>query len=182
MAKDYSQLVQTIVDNVGGKDNIISMAHCTTRLRFKLKDTSKANTEALEGTPGVIKVMNASGQYQVVVGQAVDNIYDAALALGGIQAGGEVPVDDEGAEKKGVMGTLIDLISGIIQPTLGVLSAAASSRGFSPWPSSSSGRLRTMAPTRSSTASPTASSTSCPSSWATRRPRSSAWTSSLAWA
>lgn len=151
MAKDYSQLAQTIVDNVGGKDNIISMAHCITRLRFKLKDTGKTNTEALEGTPGVIKVMNASGQYQVVVGQAVDNIYDAALALGGIQAGGEVPVDDdEGAEKKGVMGTLIDLISGIIQPTLGVLSAAGLIKGllalavFLKWTSADDGTYQVL--------------------------------------
>jgi PTS system beta-glucosides-specific IIC component len=132
MAKDYSELARIIVDNVGGKENVISVAHCITRLRFKLKDNGKANTEVLEDTPGVIKVMNASGQYQVVVGQAVDNIYDAVLSLGGIQAGGEVPVDDDGetGERKGVMGVLIDLISGIIAPTLGVLSAAGLIKGL----------------------------------------------------
>ena len=66
MAKrDYTELAQSIIENVGGTENINSVAHCITRLRFKLKDADKANTEAVEKLPGVIKVMNANGQYQV---------------------------------------------------------------------------------------------------------------------
>ncbi|MDD3177880.1 MAG: PTS transporter subunit EIIB, partial [Atopobiaceae bacterium] len=109
MAGKYDALARTIIQNVGGKENIISVAHCITRLRFKLKDESKANTDILEQTQGVIKVMVTNGQYQVVVGQAVDNIYDAVLAVGHITPGGTVdvdgnPVDDDGGsgEKKGI--------------------------------------------------------------------------------
>jgi PTS system beta-glucosides-specific IIC component len=137
MAGKYDALARTIIQNVGGKENVISVAHCITRLRFKLKDESKANTDILEQTQGVIKVMSTNGQYQVVVGQAVDNIYDAVLAVGHITPGGAVdvdgnPVDDDGGsdEKKGVGAKLIDIISGIIAPTLGMLSAAGILKGL----------------------------------------------------
>ena len=59
MAKDYNALAKTVVELVGGEENVISLAHCMTRLRFKLKDESKANTEKLNSTPGVIQVMQA---------------------------------------------------------------------------------------------------------------------------
>ena len=71
MAKDYNALAKTVVELVGGEENVISLAHCMTRLRFKLKDESKANTEKLNSTPGVIQVMQAGGQYQVVIGTDV---------------------------------------------------------------------------------------------------------------
>ena len=63
MAKDYNALAKTVVELVGGEENVISLAHCMTRLRFKLKDESKANTEKLNSTPGVIQVMQAGGRY-----------------------------------------------------------------------------------------------------------------------
>ncbi len=136
MAKDYDGLARTIIDNVGGRDNIISAAHCITRLRFKLKDESRADTEALKATDGVLTVMQAGGQYQVVIGPDVANVYDAVLAVGGIQGAGEVAADDageaDGAEpaKGGPIGVVIDLISGIIQPCLGVLAASGLIQGI----------------------------------------------------
>ncbi len=72
----YDYLVEQILENVGGKDNIRSVAHCITRLRLKLKDVDKANTEVIEKLPGVIKVTNANGQYQVVLGNKVEDVYD----------------------------------------------------------------------------------------------------------
>jgi len=66
MASKYDGLARIIIQNVGGKQNIGSITHCVTRLRFKLKDKSKANTDILNQTDGVIKVMQANGQYQVV--------------------------------------------------------------------------------------------------------------------
>ncbi|OUP11120.1 PTS transporter subunit EIIC [Collinsella sp. An2] len=136
MAKDYDGLARTIIDNVGGRDNIISAAHCITRLRFKLKNESKADTEALKATDGVLAVMQAGGQYQVVIGPDVANVYDAVLAVGGIQGAGEVAADDareaDGVEpaKGGPIGVVIDLISGIIQPCLGVLAASGLIQGI----------------------------------------------------
>ena len=66
MASKYDGLARIIIQNVGGKQNIGSITHCVTRLRFKLKDESKANADILNQTDGVIKVMQANGQYQVV--------------------------------------------------------------------------------------------------------------------
>jgi len=134
MAGKYDDLAKTIVENVGGKENVNSLAHCVTRLRFKLKDEDKANTDILKGTKGVITVMQAGGQYQVVVGPQVAEIYDAILALGGIQAGGSVDADpgqdDEAEGPKGPVDVLMDLISSIIQPTLGCLAAAGMIKGL----------------------------------------------------
>ena len=130
--KDYSELVAAIYKNVGGKDNIVRVAHCITRLRFVLKDDAKANTKAIESTPGVIKVMVANGQYQIVVGNKVEDVYDQFLARTGIAGGGEVPVEDdeEDHEKRSIGSVVIDLISGIFAPILGTFSAAGIMKGL----------------------------------------------------
>ena len=81
MASKYDGLARIIIQNVGGKENINSLTHCVTRLRFKLKDESKANKEVLESTDGVIKVMQAGGQYMVVIGNQVSDVYDAVCTV-----------------------------------------------------------------------------------------------------
>lgn len=136
MASKYDGLARIIIQNVGGKSNIISVAHCITRLRFKLKDESKANKEVLESTDGVIKVMQAGGQYQVVIGNQVNDVYDAVLEVGHLAAAGAV--DEEGnaveetagGSKKSPISLLIDIISGTLQPTLGVLAATGIIKGL----------------------------------------------------
>ncbi len=127
----YDYLSEQILENVGGKDNIKSVAHCITRLRLKLKDVDKANTEVIEKLPGVIKVMNANGQYQVVVGNKVEEVYDSFLKVSGLTGGGEVAADDEeDDEPKSVGAVIIDLISGIFAPMLGTFSAAGIMKGI----------------------------------------------------
>lgn len=131
MAKDYTKLAAAIVENVGGADNVITLMHCVTRLRFKLKDEGKANEAALTKLSGVIKVMKAGGQFQVVIGQDVVEVYDEILATTPIKAGGEdtTPADDGG--KKGSIGAiLVDTISGIFTPFLGAFTAAGLLKGF----------------------------------------------------
>ena len=136
MASKYDGLARIIIQNVGGKSNIISVAHCITRLRFKLKDESKANKEVLESTDGVIKVMQAGGQYQVVIGNQVNDVYEAVLEVGHLAAAGAV--DEEGnaveetagGSKKSPISLLIDVISGTLQPTLGVLAATGIIKGL----------------------------------------------------
>lgn len=86
MARKYEKLAADIVKNVGGKGNVISLAHCITRLRFKLKDESKANTDVLKGMDGVVTVVQSGGQYQVVIGNAVGEVYDEILASQEIQS------------------------------------------------------------------------------------------------
>lgn len=136
-ANKYDALCRIILQNVGGKENIISVTHCITRLRFKLRDVSKANTEVLESTDGVIKIMNANGQYQVVVGNDVEDIYDAFLGVSHLSGGGAV--DEEGNAIEGTSGgpanenigaRIIDLVSGILAPTLGVMAAAGIIKGL----------------------------------------------------
>ena len=76
MAGKYDATAAKITELVGGKDNIASLTHCITRLRFILKDSSKVDKEGLEKTQYVLKVVEAGGQIQVVVGNKVDGIYD----------------------------------------------------------------------------------------------------------
>lgn len=129
MAKDYTQLCRDILENVGGKENINGLTHCITRLRFKLKDDTKANTEVIEKLPGVIKVMNANGQYHVVVGNKVEDVYEQFIKVSGVAAGGAVEVDEaEGPKTPAAI--IIDLISGIFAPILGPFCAAGIMKGI----------------------------------------------------
>lgn len=136
MASKYDGLARIIIQNVGGKSNIISVAHCITRLRFKLKDESKANKEVLESTDGVIKVMQAGGQYQVAIGNQVNDVYDAVLEVGHLAAAGAVDEEGNAVEetsgggKKSPVSLLIDVISGTLQPTLGVMAATGIIKGL----------------------------------------------------
>lgn len=103
MASKYDALARIIVQNVGGKGNIVSLTHCVTRLRFKLQDESKANTDVLESTDGVLKVIQSNGQYQVVIGQTVGDVYQAVINVAHLQdvASGEVEDDvEESRERK----------------------------------------------------------------------------------
>lgn len=120
----YEQLAKDILLNVGGKENVSSIVHCITRLRFKLKDESKANTDVLKNMDGVVTVMKSGGQYQVVIGNHVPDVYKAVLEVSGLQA--QAPVDEDEKQKSG----FIDIISSIFTPVLGVLAATGMIKGF----------------------------------------------------
>ncbi|UGB30244.1 beta-glucoside-specific PTS transporter subunit IIABC [Metabacillus sp. B2-18] len=121
----YEQLAKDILSNVGGKENVSSVVHCITRLRFKLKDESKANTEVLKNMDDVVTVMKSGGQYQVVIGNHVPDVYQAVLHVGGFQGQSQTS-DDEEKQKS----SLIDIISSIFTPVLGVLAATGMIKGF----------------------------------------------------
>ncbi len=131
MAKDYKALADQVIANVGGVENVESLAHCVTRLRFKLRDAAKVNREALAKVPGVLKVMEAAGQLQVVIGQDVTDAYDAILNNYTIKAGGEVDADaaDKKEDKKSSGGGLADLVSGIFMPFMGAFMGAGLLKG-----------------------------------------------------
>lgn len=135
MAKDYNALADKIMENIGGEENVLSLAHCVTRLRFRLKDESKANDEAVNKIPGVLKVLRSGGQYQVVIGQDVTEAYDAILAKYHISAGGEVAADiketaaDRKAKKVDIAGGIADLVSGIFMPFMGAFMGAGLLKG-----------------------------------------------------
>ncbi|RDY26233.1 PTS beta-glucoside transporter subunit IIABC [Romboutsia weinsteinii] len=124
--RKYEKLAKDIIANVGGKENINSLAHCVTRLRFKLKDESKANDDVLKNMDGVVTVMKSGGQYQVVIGNHVPDVYTVVCDLAGL--GGDV--QGESDSPKGLLNKFIDLISGVFQPILGVMCAAGMIKGF----------------------------------------------------
>ncbi|MEK5040326.1 beta-glucoside-specific PTS transporter subunit IIABC [Sporosarcina sp. FSL K6-3457] len=125
----YEQLAKDIIENVGGKENIRKVVHCITRLRFHLKDEGKANTDVLKEMDGVVTVMKSGGQYQVVIGNHVPDVYKAVLAVAGLQA--QAPVEEDGPkEKKSLLNGFIDIVSSIFMPVLGVLAAAGMIKGF----------------------------------------------------
>lgn len=130
MPRKYEQLAADIVKNVGGKENVNSLAHCITRLRFKLKDESKANTDVLNNMDGVINVVQSGGQYQVVIGQHVGDVYDEILQYQGIQGAGGQAADDEDDAPKKPLDLFVDTVSGIFTPVLGVLAAAGMLKGM----------------------------------------------------
>lgn len=127
MAKDYAQLARTIIELVGGEENVTSVSHCITRLRFKLKDEDKAQTEKLNQTEGVISVIKSAGQYQVVIGNHVTDVYDAIPKVSNIELGGEVDADEQGGN---LFNRAINLISGIFMPMLPAMSAAGLLKAF----------------------------------------------------
>lgn len=130
MAKDYTELAQDIVAHVGGKDNIVKLVHCVTRLRFTLKDESKADDDYLKQRDGVVTVVKAGGQYQVVIGNHVPDVYDTVLKVAGIQGEGGIDVDEGDVPQGNLFDRFIALLSGLFQPMLGVLSAAGMIKGI----------------------------------------------------
>ena len=119
----YQQLADEIIDGVGGKNNIHSVMHCATRLRFKLKDSRKANTAALKQNPGVIMVVESGGQYQVVIGNNVGEVYRLLGTENGPSDGSEVC-------KENLFARFIDLVSGIFTPFIGVMIASGIIKGL----------------------------------------------------
>lgn len=120
----YENLAKSIIANVGGKDNIISIAHCVTRLRFVLKDEAKANDDVLKNMDGVVTVMKAGGQYQVVIGNHVPDVYKDVCAKAGIKA--DVKAE---APKMKPMEKVFDFITGAFMPSMSLLCACGIVQG-----------------------------------------------------
>lgn len=128
MAK-YTDLAQDILDHVGGKDNVVTLKHCVTRLRFTLKNESLADTDYLKKRDGVVTVVKAGGQYQVVIGNHVPDVYEEVLKVGGLPDGGSLDID-EGDTKGNIFDKFIDIVSSIFQPFLGPLAATGILKGI----------------------------------------------------
>lgn len=123
------ELARQILELVGGEENVNSVVHCATRLRFKLKDESKADTKKLENLDGVITVMQSSGQYQVVIGNNVPYVYKALLKVSQLSSdnnNSEVVSD----EKQNLFSKIIDMISAIFTPILGAMIGSGIIKGL----------------------------------------------------
>ncbi len=124
----YEDLAKEIVKNVGGKENVSSLTHCITRLRFKLKEESRANDDVLKKMEGVVTVMKSGGQYQVVIGNHVPEVYADVLPLLGAEE--ESPGNEDDAPSGSLFNRAIDAISGIFQPILGIMAACGMVKGL----------------------------------------------------
>ena len=128
---DYQKLASTIVEKVGGTGNITKVIHCATRLRLTLKDESKAQTEALKKTPGVLSVVIAGGQYQVVIGPDVPQVYQAVLALGNFDSAPKAadPAPDAHANQS-KLSRILESIASIFQPIIPAITGAGLLKAF----------------------------------------------------
>src|SRR5699024_9101041 len=106
---DNKQLADNIVESVGGEENIHSLVHCDTRLRFRLNDHNKADNEALEEIPDVLTVVEKGGQYQVVVGNKVGKVYTEIMKNHNIDS--EESEDSED-DARGTVAKVFEYISG----------------------------------------------------------------------
>lgn len=117
---DYNQLAKTILDLVGGKQNVNGLTHCATRLRFNLADESKAQTDDLKKTKGVMGVVVSGGQYQVIIGSDVASVYKPIIGMCDLKdTKASVP-----EEKKNIGSKIIDTLTGIFTPILPAITAA----------------------------------------------------------
>lgn len=120
----YQALVSFILEKVGGKENVLSVTHCMTRLRFTLKDDSLVQKEEVVKSPDVMSAQFASGRFQVVVGTNVADIFQVVQE----QLNGKTVEAEE--EKKGLVSTLVDTITKVITPVLGILTASGLLQGI----------------------------------------------------
>lgn len=125
---DYEKLASDIVKDIGGKDNINTAWHCATRLRFKLKDEAKADTQKIEDLDGVITVVRSAGQYQIVVGNAVANVFNALAKQTGLENEEQSAQPQE--KEKNIVNRFIAFISGTFTPFLGALAGAGILKGL----------------------------------------------------
>lgn len=128
--KEYSNLAHNIIENIGGKENVKDLSHCVTRLRFHLYDESKANDRKIEDLSDVLTVMHSAGQYQIVIGNTVGDVYDAVMAQ--LDSKSKVKSQPANIEKKkiSIKDLLIDLITAIFMPSIGVLCASGMIKGL----------------------------------------------------
>ena len=125
MALNYAQSAVEIVALIGGNDNVINVTHCATRLRFILKDGAKVNKDQLKRVKGVITVIEAGGQLQVVIGNHVGDAYQEVLKL--VSVDENAPVS---APNVGLVSRLMDIISSIFAPFLYPLAACGVLQGI----------------------------------------------------
>lgn len=125
MANHNEKLINEILRAVGGKENILSATHCITRLRFHLVDTKKADIETVKKIDGVVGCVYKAGQFQVIIGPQVNEVYNDLIRMTGLK--NEPAVDaktEDSAEKKNILSRLIDTMASIVMPMIGPLAGA----------------------------------------------------------
>ncbi|HHQ2339025.1 TPA: beta-glucoside-specific PTS transporter subunit IIABC [Enterococcus faecium] len=117
---DYREVGRNVLQQVGGKENVVSLTHCATRLRFELKDKRKADTKALEKTLGVISVVDSGGQYQVVIGNEVQTAFKEIQK----EVGTSIKKGPSSDNQESIISRLISVISTTFTPMIPAITGA----------------------------------------------------------
>lgn len=125
MAKNYAEVAKGVIENIGGKENVVNAWNCVTRLRFNLNDKDKVNIDTIKKIDGVMGAQFSGDQFQVVIGNRVADAYDEVAKIvgsGGEQAGN--------GEKQSVLSLVMDTLSGIFTPIVPAMAGAGLLKGF----------------------------------------------------
>ena len=132
--KTNENFERELLQLVGGSENVISATHCMTRLRLRLKDENKAKTDDIKKMKGVINVLISNGQYQIVIGTHVTEVYSVFDTLLKESKGGEEKQSNSSEEEvqmnKNIFAILLDVISSVFTPTLGLLAGSGIIKGL----------------------------------------------------
>ena len=118
---NFKKLAEDILRLVGGEENIISLVHCATRLRFTLKDESKVDTAKIKATKGVMGAVSNGGQYQIIIGSDVGNVFKEIMAMTKLDNSSQ---DEEKKDDRKALAKVIDAVTGIFTPILPAITAA----------------------------------------------------------
>ena len=122
---DYRKTAQEILDKVGGSKNIVSAAHCATRLRLVIADNSKADKTAIENVEGVKGVFEASGQLQIILGTGtVNKVFDEFISIAGITASTKAEAKEAAAKQQNIFLRAIKLLGDIFVPIIPAIVAS----------------------------------------------------------
>lgn len=124
---NYKNVAQSILDNVGGPDNVKDATHCFTRLRLVLRNDDLADKAAVERLEGVIQVVESGGQFQIVLGGKVNKVYDEFLQLVNVEGGEETGIE---GDKGSIGNTILQTISKIFTPVVPAIAAAGLIKGL----------------------------------------------------
>lgn len=128
---DFKNLAKELISEVGGKDNISSLTHCATRLRFTLKEDSNVNEEQVKDIKGVLGVAKNGGQFQVIIGQNVPEAYaEVQKLLGDMNSNGKNSNGKASGKKMKVSEIIFDFVASIFTPVLPAIIGAGLIKAF----------------------------------------------------
>ena len=123
------KIAEDVLKEIGGKANVINVTHCMTRLRFNLKDESIPNQEEVKKIPGVIGVVKSGGQFQIIIGQTVDQVYKCLCEIGGFENNLKLDENLDGEKKemtlKYIGSSILDGLAGCLTPLIPLMMAAS---------------------------------------------------------
>jgi len=127
---NIKSLAESLLRLVGGERNVATVVHCATRLRFSLRDASKADVAAIEQLDGVITTVTGNGQFQVVIGNRVAEVYRELGEISSVLDDSTAAAQKNAPRSGSRIGQMIDIVSAIFTPLLGAMAAAGVLKGL----------------------------------------------------